>query len=46
MISRKIIQNYREVEKFDNKIIKIIKVQFRSVQLRLIHVLKQEPFGQ
>jgi hypothetical protein len=40
------IQEYKNIEKFVNGVIKIIQVQFNTIQLKLIYLLKQQPFGQ
>jgi hypothetical protein len=43
---RNINTKIQNIEKLDNRVIKIIQVQIHSIHLRLIYVLKQQPFGQ
>jgi hypothetical protein len=35
-----------DIAKYVNGVIKIIQVQFNSIQLKLIYLLKPQPFGQ
>ena len=35
-----------DIAKYVNGVIKIIQVQFNSIQLKLIYLLKHQPFGQ